>query len=82
MTTAAPLPIRVFTLPARGTRVALHAATDEWMQGDRYGTIIGFTGLRACREYGKPATYRAQLVRVQLDSGRVRVFHPTNVFWV
>lgn len=76
------LPIREFDCPARGKRVALHAATDEWMQGDRYGEVVGFTRLRECREYGNPATYRAQLVRVRLDSGRVRVFHPTNIFEV
>ena len=23
-----------------GTRVQLHPATDEWMQGDRYGEIV------------------------------------------
>ena len=23
-----------------GKRVELHPATDEWMQGDRYGTIV------------------------------------------
>ncbi len=74
------LPIRVFDCPPRGARVALHAATDEWMQGDRFGTVVGFTRLRECREYGKSATYRAQLVRVKLDSGRTRAFHPTNIF--
>ena len=73
------LPVRVFDMPPKGARVALHAATDEWMQGDRYGEVVGFTRLRECREYGKPAGYRAKLVRVKLDSGRVRVFHPTNV---
>ena len=24
-----------------GTRIQMHSATDEWMQGDRYGQIIG-----------------------------------------
>lgn len=76
------LPVYVFTMPARGARVALHANTDEWVQGDRYGEVVGFTRLRECHEYGKPATYRAKLVRVRLDSGRVRVFHPTNIFEV
>lgn len=26
----------------QGDRVQLHAATDSWMQGDRYGTVTGF----------------------------------------
>jgi hypothetical protein len=59
------LPIQVFDCPPRGARVAPHAATDEWMQGDRYGEVIGFTRLRECREYGKPATYRVKVVFVK-----------------
>lgn len=56
------------------------AACDEWMQGDRFGTVVG-TGL--------PTLYRdrggrqsiSRPVRVKLDrSGRVRRFHFSNLF--
>lgn len=73
------LPVREFPMPRKGARVALHPACDEWMQGDRYGTVEGFSRPRECRNYGEAATYRARLVRVRLDSGRVRRFHPMNV---
>ncbi len=40
----------------RGARVQLHAATDAWMMGDRYGVVTG---------------YKGALTRVKLDkSGR------------
>ena len=64
-----------------GERVQLHAATDEWMQGDRYGTVIG---------YGRPTAFidtetkergTVRPVRVRLDkSGRTRRFHPDNLY--
>ena len=64
-----------------GQRVQLHAATDEFMQGDRFGVVVGFG---RSREYvdrhtgGRAATVPA---RVKLDrSGRVRRFHPDNLF--
>jgi hypothetical protein len=63
-----------------GARVELHPATDEWMQGDRYGEIVG-RGRR--REYRDRSTVTAsfeRLVVVKLDrSGRTRRFHPENV---
>lgn len=71
---------------AKGQRVQLHAATSEWMQGDRYGIVLG---------YGRPRAYvrtdsrgiNAEIVlvkpvRVKLDSGRVRRFHPENLWAV
>lgn len=64
----------------KGQRVQLHAATDEWMQGDRYGTVVGF-GRK--REYIYPDGTRqwTRPLRVKLDkSGRVKRFHPDNVF--
>lgn len=64
-----------------GERVQLHAATDQWMQGDRYGTVVG---------YGRPAQYydtttkergMVRPVRVRLDkSNRTMRFHPDNLF--
>ena len=51
-----------------GTRVELSPATDAWMQGDRYGEVVGY----GKRVYGG---YEAQPIRVKLDkSGRVRRF--------
>ena len=64
-----------------GTRVELHAATAEWMQGDRFGEIVG---LGRKREYVDSFTSKHTFetpVRVKLDkSGRVRRFHPTHIF--
>lgn len=64
----------------RGTRVQLHAACDEWMPGDRFGTVVG---LGLPRLYAGPNGERSisQPVRVKLDkSGRTRRFHPSNLF--
>lgn len=57
---------------AIGTRVALHPACDEWMQGDRYGLIIG-------AQWSLKAPGEVSAYRVKLDSGRVRKFHPDNL---
>ena len=66
-----------------GSRVELHAACDEWMQGDRYGEVVG---LGRSREYVDHFTGKRSMsrpVRVKLDrSGRVRRFHPDNLFSV
>lgn len=49
-----------------GDRVQLHPATDQWMQGDRYGEVVGFS--------------RLHNVRVRLErSGRIAHMHPDNV---
>lgn len=67
------------TMLSKGTRVALHPACDEWMQGDRFGVVVGYG---RAREYIDTFTKVISLVRpysVQLDSGRVRRFHPDNV---
>jgi hypothetical protein len=51
---------------APGSRVELHPATDEWMSGDRYGTV------KRTDAHGR--------VWVRLDrSGRLRPFHPDNI---
>ena len=62
-----------------GTRVALHPACDEWMQGDRYGEIVGRGRARQYRDRFTGAISVERPYRVKLDSGRVRRFHPDNV---
>ena len=59
-----------------GDRVETHPATDAWMQGLRYGTVLGRTRshLHDTDIYG---------VRVRLDrSDRVQVFHPDNIIGI
>jgi hypothetical protein len=62
-----------------GTRVALHPACDEWMQGDKYGNVVGFGRKREYVDTFTKERVYARPVRVKLDSGRVRRFHPDNV---
>ena len=63
----------------KGQRVQLHPATDEWMQGDRYGTVVGH-GRRRAYTNGTSVTMETP-VRVKLDkSGRIVRFHPDNLF--
>ena len=68
----------------KGDRVQLHPACDEWMQGDRYGTVAGFGRLTYISRDGKDLdleTSPGRKVIVKLDrSGRVRRFHPDNLF--
>ena len=62
-----------------GTRIGMHPARDEWMQGDRYGEIVGighkreysdsFTGLRH--------STRPYIVKLDKSGRKVRV-HPTE----
>ena len=61
----------------KGQRVQLHPATSEWMQGDRYGEVIGYGRARAPGRHNE--TTPTCPIRVRLDSGRVRRFHPDNV---
>lgn len=75
----------------KGQRVELHPACDEWMQGDRYGTIVGFGRMRQYCTGGLAGRHNdvtptctncvfVRPVRVKLDrSGRIRRFHPDNV---
>lgn len=66
-----------------GDAVLLHAATAEWMQGDRYGTVVGFGRERDFVDSHTKKIVRARPVLVKLHtSGRVRRFHPDNVFLV
>jgi len=49
----------------KGTRVVAHPATDAWMSGDRYGTVI---------QVG------TKYIHVRMDrSKKVRRFHPANI---
>lgn len=60
-----------------GDRVALHPATDAWMQGDKYGEVVGFA--RGKRD--SMGRIR-KLVQVKLDSGRTRNFAAANILEV
>ena len=67
----------------KGQRVQLHAATDDWMRGDRYGVVLGMHG--RTRDYVNRDTRmisKVRPVRVKLDSGRVKLFHPEWLFIV
>lgn len=64
-----------------GDRVALHAATSEWMQGDRYGTVVKLGRARDYVDSFTKQTVQAHPVYVKLDkSGRTVRFHPDNLF--
>jgi len=78
-------PYRMGPAPGResrvGHRVQLHAATSEWMQGDRYGVIVGYGRARDYRNHTTGEITKARPVKVKLDkSGRIRAFHPENLF--
>ena len=60
-----------------GDRVALHPATDEWMQGDRYGEIVRLTHYTANKIDPRESAWT--IATVKLDSGRVRRFHSSNI---
>jgi hypothetical protein len=65
----------------KGTRVQLHAATDQWMQGDRYGEVVGRGRTRDFIETatGKTVQDRPYLVRLDKSGKTVRL-HPDNLF--
>lgn len=66
---------------AKGSRVQLHAATSEWMQGDRYGVVTGYGYKRKYRDAASGAITEARPVLVRLDkSGKTKPFHPDNLF--
>jgi hypothetical protein len=65
-----------------GERVQLHAATDSWMRGDRYGVVVGHGRTRLYSLSGG-GLVESVPVRVKLDvSGRVLRFHEENLFSV
>lgn len=58
---------------AKGDRVELHPATDAWMMGDRYGTVV------RVGPYVEESLAPGQtiVVRVRMDrSGRMLKCHP------
>ena len=57
-----------------GQRVQTHPATDEWMSGDKYGTVVGPPLQCACHPCH---------VSVKMDrSGRVLRFRPEDLLKV
>ena len=51
---------------APGERIELHPATDAWMSGDRFGTVV--------------RQLRSGILLVKMDvSGRTRRVHPDNI---
>ena len=61
-----------------GKRIELHPATDAWMSGDRYGTIVKTT-MRTANMID-PRDSAIVFVTVKMDkSGRTRRFHESNI---
>jgi hypothetical protein len=55
-----------------GDRVQTHPATDSWMAGDRYGTVVAIRPRHGIPRYS-----------VDLDrSGKTVLFHPNNLLHV
>jgi hypothetical protein len=50
-----------------GQRVQLHPATDAWMRGDRFGTVVSVGCVK---------------VTLKLDSGHKMLTHPRNILEV
>lgn len=66
---------------AKGERVQLHAATDSWMRGDKYGVVVGYGIKRKYRDSQTGEIVDVRPVRVKLDkSGKTKRFHPDNIF--
>ena len=65
----------------KGTRVEIHPATDHWMRGDRYGTVVGYGRAREFATSGAGERFMARPVRIKLDkSGKVVRFHDDCVY--
>lgn len=74
--------MRNATLP-NGTRVQMHAATDAWMRGDRYGTIVGRGHIRQYVDRDTREITRVRPYLVKLDkSGKTIRAHPEWIFEV
>ena len=57
-------------------RVQMHPAMDCWMQGDRFGVIVGYGRKRAYVEVATGETAMVKPARVKLDiSGRIVLAH-------
>ena len=69
--------------PRIGKRVELHPATDQWMMGDRYGTIVGIS--TKSHSYLDPKDSRnGHTFRIKMDKSQktLRVYegHILSVF--
>ena len=63
-----------------GARVEMHAASDAWMRGDRFGEIVGVGNRRDYRDSFTGKVNSVRPYRVKLDkSGRVVRVHPENL---
>lgn len=62
----------------KGDRVELHAATDHWMRGDRYGEVVGKARSRLYVNKGNYESVRPYLVKLD-KSGKVVRVHPENL---
>lgn len=62
-----------------GARVELHPATDAWMSGDRFGTVVSVS--RRARAFVDPRDPRSgRIFRVRMDrSGKVRRVAEGNI---
>ena len=64
----------------KGQRVSLRPACDEWMQGDKYGEIVGYGHARQYHDSFTGDINKVRPYLVKLDkSERTRRFHPDNV---
>lgn len=64
----------------KGERVQLHAATSDWMRGDRYGEVVGYGKKAKYRDSETGEIFELRPVRVKLDkSGKIKRFHPDNL---
>ena len=63
-----------------GECVAVHPAHDAFMQGDRYGVVVGHgRAIPYVDRFDRTITH-TRPVRVKMDrSGRTLRFHPTNL---
>ena len=65
----------------KGDRVQLHVATDDWMRGDRYGTIVGRGRKREYVDYWTKEHTFTRPYLVKLDkSEKTKRFHPDDLW--
>ena len=60
-----------------GQRVSIHPAHDAWMQGDRYGEVVGDGRAREYRDRftGEVAKARPYLVKMDRSRRTLRMHH-------
>lgn len=75
--------MRVDALYWMGARVQMHPASDAWMQGDRFGTVVGIGRAREYVTRDSGERHMQRPLKVKLDvSGRVVRAHPDTVIVV